>query len=111
MDAGTFRHRVEVQEHTETRGASGEIVQGWDTVATRWCSIDPMSGRELTYAQQVHAESRVRIRMRYYAGLTPKHRLKWGNRFFDILDVRNYDERNEFTEIMCAEAGNAKGNG
>ena len=103
MDFGRFRHYIEIQEHTETRGDQGQIVRDWETVASWWASIDPLSGRELQYAQQTHADARVRIRMRPYDGLTPDHRIMFGTREYNILDVRDMDERGEMAEVMCVE--------
>lgn len=103
MNPGLFRHRVEIQEHTEIRGADGEIVREWKTVNRWWCSLDPLSGQELQYAQQVHAQAKVRIRMRYCKGLTTKHRIKWGERYYNILDARCFNELLEIHELMCVE--------
>ena len=103
MNFGLLRHRIEIQEHTEVRGDSGQVVRGWTTVVAWWASVDPLSGRELQYAQQIHADARVRIRMRPYDGLTPDHRIKFGTRHYNILDVRDMDERGEVAECMCVE--------
>jgi len=103
MDFGKLRHYIEIQEHTETRGDQGQIVRDWETVASWWASIDPLSGRELHYAEKVHADARVRIRIRPYDGLTPDHRIKFGTRTYNILDVRDMDERGEMAECMCVE--------
>lgn len=103
MDFGKLRHVIEIQEHTETRGPNRQIVRDWRPVTQWWASIDPLSGRELQFAQQVHADARVRIRMRPYEGLSPKHRIKFGERLYNILDVRDFDERGEIAEAMCVE--------
>lgn len=77
MRAGDLRHRVEIQEPSDSRDAHGGITRTWNTVATRWARIEPLSGRELFQAQQVEARTRVRITMRPYAALTETHRIVW----------------------------------
>ena len=78
-------------------------MRDWRTVTKWWASIDPLSGRELQYAQQTHADARVKIRMWYYEGLAPDYRIKFGTRYFNILDVRNLDELGEISECLCVE--------
>jgi len=78
MRAGKLRHRVQIQERVETKDAHGGITESWSTVVTRYASIEPLSGRELFEAQKASSEATVRIKMRYYSGLTTKHRLVFG---------------------------------
>lgn len=79
MRAGSLRHRVAIQEPVETRDDHGGITRTWNTIATVWASVEPLSGTELYEAQQVQSRVTVRVRMRPYAGLTTKHRLLWTN--------------------------------
>jgi SPP1 family predicted phage head-tail adaptor len=87
----------------------GEPIPQWGTVATRWGKIEPLSGRELWQAQQVQADVTHRIRLRYFAGLHPKHRFakaepKLGTtRIFSILGTPNPDERKREQLCLCKE--------
>jgi len=104
MRAGNLRHKLEIQENTPTRNAVGEEVDSWTTVATVWASIEPLSGVELLNAQQVAAETTVRIGLRYRSGVTAAHRIKFGARIFDINVVSNVGERNRELQLLCKEA-------
>ena len=104
MRVGRLRHRVELQEATETRGDYGDVTREWSTIATRWAGIEPMSGREIMQADQVNAKLSHRVRMRYDADVTPAKRLKFGSRIFDISSVINRDEKNAELEVLCSEA-------
>jgi len=75
MRAGRLRHRLQIQSLAYARNNEGGNTPTWSTVATVWGSIEPLSGRELTEAQQVNTRASVRIRMRKYAGLTTEHRI------------------------------------
>jgi SPP1 family predicted phage head-tail adaptor len=52
---------------------------------------------------QTTSEISHKIRIRYLASVTPKLRIKFGTRYFDIVSVINPDERNEYLEMMCRE--------
>jgi len=104
MRAGKLRHRVEIQELGETRRPDGGVVEGWTTVATRWASVSPLSGRELFQAQVVDSDITHRVRMRHYTGLTTDHRLLHNStRVLNIGQILNLDERGIEDELMCKE--------
>lgn len=87
--AGRLRHRVLVQALPASPALDGygQTSSSFSTAATVWASIDPLSGNELVQARQVSADVTHRVVMRYHAGLTPKMRLKKGDRVFEILSV------------------------
>ncbi len=84
MTAGALRHRVVVEQTTESQSASGAVSDTWTAFATRWASIEALTGRERFEAQQLDADVDYRIEMRFLAGVTPKMRVKFGTRLFDI---------------------------
>jgi SPP1 family predicted phage head-tail adaptor len=103
LKAGHLDKRVEIQANTPAANDIGEMVASWETVDTVWASIEPLTGREVLQAQQVQAESTVRIRIRYYSGLTAAHRLKYGSRIYEINSISDKFERGEHIELMCRE--------
>jgi SPP1 family predicted phage head-tail adaptor len=103
-EAGKLRHRVTVEQLTAAQNTFGEEEPRWVTVATRWASIDPLSGRELFAAQQIYAEATHQVRLRYLADLTPKMRLTYRGRVFDIQSIRNPEERRELLDLIVTEA-------
>ena len=103
MRIGRMRHRVEVQQATETQDEYGEYARSWATIKTRWAAIEPLTGREMTDAQQVVATVSHRLRMRHDADLTPKMRLKFGARIFGIGAVTNLNELGREMWVLCTE--------
>lgn len=97
--AGKYRHRIEFQAPTETPDSFGQPVQDWVTYATRWASVEPLSGRELVRAQQVMAEVTHLVECRYVTGLKAKHRGKWGTRLFELGPPLNAGELKGTTPI------------
>ena len=103
MRAGALRHKIVIQEPTETQDSVGGPDATWSTFATVWASIEPLNGRELFAAQQINAEITARIRIRYLSGVIPKMRVSFGERIFEILSVINLEERNREMELMVKE--------
>lgn len=104
MRAGELRHRVTIQEASETVTSAGERSKTWNDVATVWAAIEPLTGRERWQAQQVMATATHRVRMRYRGDVDVENRLVYGSRVLDILQVINPDERGRELVIICAEA-------
>jgi SPP1 family predicted phage head-tail adaptor len=104
MRAGRLRHRVIIQEYSESQGNYGGVTKNWTTFATVWAAIEPARGREFWDSQQVNAEVTGKITIRYLAGVTPKMRVKHGDRYFEILAVINPEEKNEELQLMVKES-------
>lgn len=103
LKAGKLRKRVEIQKQVVTR-TNGENVLSYVTISQRWAGFRPLSGREYIQSQQVQGEADTEITIRYFAGLTTTHRIKWGNRIFDIVNIPNTDERNVEMKLLCKES-------
>lgn len=106
MRTGSLRHRIDIQREKSpaTRSESGEEVPVWQTLVTRYASIEPLSGRELWQARQVRPDVTHKIIMRFFA-MTPKYRLKFGSRIFNVVSVLNPGERarGSAMELICVE--------
>lgn len=103
MRAGPLRHQIVIEQTTETRDTSGGVIDTWSTFATVWASVSPLIGREYMAAKQVSADVTHKIRMRYLSGVTPKMRVSWDSRTFDIGSILNVDERDIEMVIMATE--------
>jgi SPP1 family predicted phage head-tail adaptor len=80
------------------------VIETWSTFATAQASIEPISGREYIAAQSTQADVSHRIRLRYLSGITPKLRVNYSSRIFDILSVININECNRELQLMCRES-------
>lgn len=97
-----MRHRVEIQTVVETRDAHGGVSRTWNTDAIRWASIEPLTGREYFQAAQINSAITHKVIMRDYA-LTPKQRLVYDSRTFEIQSVKNIVELGAQIEVLCTE--------
>lgn len=125
MRAGQLRHRIHIQAPLETRDTDGTVLRSdWTTVAIRWASIEYLAGRELFQAQQAQSRVSTRIRCRYAADVTSRHRVglltaaasasatatgSGGadsdfSKIFNIEHANNVQNRNRELELLCIEA-------
>ena len=105
MQAGKLRHYVELQRVDVTLDSYGDQGKEWTTIGTAWASIEQLSGREFLQAAQSQSDVTVRIRIRGRTDitLTPKDRVKYGARLFDIRHVLDWGDRGVETQLMCTE--------
>src|SRR5688500_801091 len=105
IEAGKLRQRIRVLSKPTTKDALGKVDQTapWTLVATRWGSVEPLSGREFLQAKQVEAEATHKVTLRHYPTLTPRHRLQVGSRVFEVVSVLNPVERDQATIALCVE--------
>lgn len=104
MRIGRLRHRVTIQQYTTTDNEYGEPVPTWADVATVWASVEPLSGNERMIAQQRNASLTHKVVIRYLAGVTAEMRVKFGDRYFAIVEPpMNIDERDREMHLMCVE--------
>lgn len=98
-----YRHRVTIQEYVTTRNDWNEPVQTWVDWMQVWVSIEPISGREYWAKHQTQSAVTHRVRMHYVPGVKPTMRILHGERVFDIESVIDWEERNEYLQLMCKE--------
>ncbi len=103
MRIGPLNKRVAIRSVSSTQDDYNEPVLSWSTDATVWASVEPISGRELLAADQQHAETTHRIRMRYQPSttVTAEKRLLYDSRIFEIVSVIDKKERKHMLELLC----------
>ena len=106
MRAGRLRHLVTIQQPTEVQDTTGQAVKSWGTYVQAWASVEPLSGREFLDAQQINAETKVRIRIRSVSGITEKMRVSWDSRVYNINAILDIQERDREIHLMCSEGAN-----
>lgn len=67
--------RVTLQQQTETRGASGQVLVTWTDVAALWAGFSARSGSESVQMGAVQANKTRDWYIRYREGVTAKMRL------------------------------------
>lgn len=107
MQAGRLRHKLVIQQNTQTRSATGEALDSWSTLTTVWGGIQPASGRELIRGDQQVGEISHIITIRKNTSVSEVHRISWaspeGTRIFDIKAVIRPREVQHYIELACVE--------
>ncbi len=108
MGAGKYRHLMTLEQPVAGTAstASGEVLSTWTKLASVWCSLMPLTGKELFAAQQVRAETThiVKTWHRTDITITSAMRLTLGSRTFAIESVLNVGELNKETELRVVES-------
>jgi len=101
------RHKCVIQQPTDsptpnTRGdeQSGTTWADWKMV---YASIEPLAGREIQFAQQIHGNVSHKITFRYVSGMSTRMRIKWNNRYFNLAPTLNDEEANVEITVYATE--------
>lgn len=102
---GDMRHRITIQQRTETRDALGASVFTWSTLATVWAEVGGAFGSErfTSGVDQEVAQVTHRIRVRYRDDVTPLNRVLYGSKVLDIETAIDPDGRRRELVMMCRE--------
>jgi SPP1 family predicted phage head-tail adaptor len=103
MHAGNLKHRIIIQQRTNTQDASGQPLETWSTFATVWANITPLIGRDYLAARQLVDEVDHDVTIRYRSGVLPKMRISYDGRTFEIISVINKDEGDAWMYLKCKE--------
>lgn len=103
INSGMLRHRITLQDYASSKDSMGAEVKSWNNYAEVWASVEPLSGKELYKAQQIHAETTTRIIIRYLNGVNTKMRAVFKDREYDILHILNKEERNTAMYLLCKD--------
>ena len=103
---GRLRHYIEIQQNDGTQDAAGAEQEVWTTITDGacWAYIESSAGRERFASQSVLAEITHRVVIRYLDGVTPKLRVKHGDRYLDIVSVSiDPEEVQRWMVLDCRE--------
>ena len=103
MNIGKLNRRVEILQFFKDRDEYGGEIGEWKTVAKVWAAISPVSGTEQMFAQQVTAEAVVKITIRYLPWLDVMHRIRYGEKLYEIVGSLDSETLHKATIINCKE--------
>lgn len=90
LQSGRLRHFVTFESPVVSVDSNGESVEDWVPAFDSQeisASIEPLSGRELVAAQQVHSRVTTRIMVRYRPGILPEMRVVHRSTYYNIEAV------------------------
>lgn len=89
MLAYRLRHRVTVQELVEVQNTTtGAVTREWENFLSDIpAEVLTGAGREFVQSGATQSEIAARINMRWFPGLTQKHRILWDTNIYNILSI------------------------
>ena len=106
---GEYNRQVAIQAKpnpttaNQLREETAESAEPRD-VAFRWVRIEAVGGKESVQAAQWTAAVTHRINIAFaFTELTPRHRIRHGNRIFNIESMGNLNDIGTEQELMCIE--------
>lgn len=100
VNAGRLDRRITIQSLATTRGTSGGVAKTYTDEATIWAEKVETTGREFRAAGSLRAETTIAFRIRYRSSLTEQHRIYFGGKYYDILQI-NEEGRQESQLIQA----------
>jgi len=104
MSIGRYNKMVDVQAPTRAPdGMGGFTVTHTTKYSGSYVYIWPIGAKEQIQADQSTMVATHRIGFRQYNLLRAGWRIKYGNRYFDIVSIINPNEANKMLELLCNE--------
>lgn len=89
---------------TKSYDSYGQAAKPWgDDDRGVWAKVEPLGGRELELARQVHPSARWRATLRYRSDLTTKKRFLLGERELYIIHVEDLDRSQDVIALLGEE--------
>ena len=106
MRVGALRQRVTLEAPVRVADGAGGADTACSPVATLWADVAAAGSGEVTAGERLEARTRLRVTIRFRAGVTPAMRLVWRGAALNIRAVADRDGRRRFLSLDC-EAGGA----
>ena len=104
MRSGKLKERIEIQSATETIADSGQPILTWAAFKRNWpAAHTDVSGGETYRGRQISAQSNHLFVIRTVAGVTTKMRVKWENRYYGIVNIKEPFTRETWLECKAAD--------
>jgi SPP1 family predicted phage head-tail adaptor len=100
---GQMRHLVTIQSERRTTDTDGSAALLWYDDVQVYAEIKPRSGSESFHGMQIEGRVTHEITIRYRTDVTPKKRVYWNNRAFNIRAILNVNERDRWLKLAAEE--------
>src|ERR1041384_3139214 len=111
LAAGRLRHRIDIERRVDVQDPeSGASSPRWIAEYSRIpAEVAPLSGREFITAQALQSEISGRITIRFLPNITAKHRVRHGERIYNIAGPPLPDKESgrEYLTLMISEVDDA----
>jgi SPP1 family predicted phage head-tail adaptor len=103
IDPGQFNRRLLLEAPAITPDGAGGVIRGYQTLATLWAALVPVSARADVVAEGAGTAVTHRITIRSGPDVTTRHRFRLSARVFVIASIRDRDGEGRFLDIDVEE--------
>jgi SPP1 family predicted phage head-tail adaptor len=104
MRAGELDKIITIQYAAKSKNSFGENIETWATLAANvWANVEFTTGNERFLQQERIAETTAVFKIRLRTDINSTRRIKYGNRYFNILSVFPSKEDSQKLVIMAKE--------
>lgn len=104
LDAGSLQYRIYIQRPIKSDDPiTNQANTTFEDERKVWAAINPASAIEVLRAKQVNKDVTHTFRIRYFAGLTTAHRIRWGTRFYNITGNIDPTSKHEEWRVSACE--------
>ena len=103
---GKLRNKITIQNTDLTTDNIGGYTTARSTYVTAFAKMTPKSGKQIfnnKTGRQIENPHTYEFQIRYRSGLSPKMRILFGSRTFDIVKINNENDYNNFITIEAIE--------
>lgn len=105
LRAGRLDRRIILQDYTSDNGSPyGEEFKTWTNTATVWAQFIPVKGTEEFLSVERYAEAEARFVIRYRTGVTPKTRISFDSKTWNVIAVVEVGRQEALELYAKAEA-------
>lgn len=104
--AGDLKHKIKIQSRAIKTPVTGvDLTEEMTDEKTAWAGIKTGRGESIFDAQQVERDVTHYFFVRYISWITAEHWILYKTKRYDILDIENINEDNEFMRLRCNVRG------
>jgi len=103
INAGKMNISITLQSSSGGVDTYGQPNRTWNDVVTVWAEKNNRGSRKFYQAQKLYAETTDVFTTWYIAKIDTLNRIKFGNRYYNILGYDNTDERNLELVLIAKE--------
>jgi len=101
--AGQKRKRITIESKTRTDDGSGGATFVWAEHHRPWAEIHDVESDSASVGGAIVGDSVKRFEIRYVAGVTTSMEVVYSGSRYNIIGIRNVDERNRELWLICRE--------
>ena len=101
--ASELVHRITIQTKVETADGEGGFSDVWVDSSTVWAAVLPIRATQRAQYASVSVEATHIVKVRGDVSVSETQRIKFNNRYLDILTVENIQEKGVLKVVTCNE--------